>query len=44
MVGFYNYTVIATYAGLCSAVCGIGFVLKGELFLGVGMFDIGGAF
>ena len=45
MVGYYNYTVLATYAGLASAVCGISFVLKGELFLALiclilaGLFD-----
>lgn len=44
MVGFYNYTVIATYAGLCSAVCGIGFVLKGELFLGLVCLILAGLF
>ena len=46
MIGFYNYTVIATYLGLFAAVFGIANVIKGELFLGVvcvifaGLFDM----
>ena len=44
MVGFYNYTVLATYAGLAAAVCGIGFVLKGELFGGLVCLILAGLF
>ena len=46
MIGYYNYTVIATYLGLFAAVFGIANVIKGELFLGVvcvifaGLFDM----
>lgn len=28
MVGFYNYTVILTYLGVCSGIAGIGFALS----------------
>ena len=31
MVGFYNYTVILTYAGLCSTVFGMTLALSGNL-------------
>ena len=44
MVGYYNYTVLATYAGLASAVCGIGFVLKGELFAALVCLILAGLF
>lgn len=46
MIGYYNYTVIATYVGLISAVCGVGFVISGNLFAALiclalaGFFDI----
>ena len=46
MIGYYNYTVIATYLGLFAAVYGIANVVKGELFLGIvcvifaGLFDM----
>lgn len=32
MIGYYNYTVIATYLGLFAAVYGVGSVIRGELF------------
>lgn len=31
MVGFYNYTVILTYMGLCSSVCGMALAMNGNL-------------
>ena len=31
MVGFYNYTVILTYLGLCSSVCGMAIAMNGNL-------------
>ena len=35
MVGFYNYTVILTYLGVCSGIAGIGFALGGNTVVAV---------
>lgn len=46
MIGYYNYTVIATYLGLFAAVFGIANVVQDELFMGIvcvifaGLFDM----
>ena len=35
MVGFYNYTVVLTYLGVCSGIAGIGFALGGNTVVAV---------
>jgi len=44
MIGFYNYTVIATYMGLCAAVYGISNVIQGDLFVAIICLALAGFF
>ncbi|MEG1614080.1 MAG: CDP-diacylglycerol--serine O-phosphatidyltransferase, partial [Oscillospiraceae bacterium] len=35
MIGFYNYSVIATYLGLCVSVVGIAYTINGNFTVGL---------
>jgi len=42
LLGFYNVSVILTYIGLCSAVCGMGFAMDGKLGAAVALLIVSG--